>query len=84
VDKLRTALRVLHLAETYTPARLEAACARGLAFGDPSVPTLKRILSEKLEVLTLPLPVPSPAETLVFVRPPEELAHAIAGGATWN
>lgn len=84
VDKLRTALRVLHLAETYTPARLEAACARGVAFGDPSLPTLKRILSEKLEVLTLPLPVPSPAETLVFVRPPEELGRAIAGGTTWN
>lgn len=84
VDKLRTALRVLRLAETYTPTRLEAACARGLAFSDPSLPTLKRILSEKLEVLTLPLPVPAAAETLVFVRPPEELGRAIAGGTTWN
>jgi transposase len=86
VDKLRTALRVLRLAETYTPARLEAACARGLAFGDVSLPTLKRILVEKLDVLTLPLPIPSSSgpETFVFVRPPEELARAIEGGATWN
>jgi len=84
VDKLRTAVRVLHLAETYTPARLEAACVRGVAFGDTSLPTLKRILSEKLEVLTLPLPLPPRTETLVFARPADELVHAIAGGTTWN
>ncbi len=84
VDKLRTALRIVHLAETYPPARLEAACVRGLAFGDTSLPTLNRILAEKLEVLTLPLPLPPRAETFVFVRPAEELAQAIVGGATWN
>lgn len=84
VDKLRTAVRILRLAETYTPARLEAACVRGVAFGDTSLPTLKRILSEKLEVLTLPLPLSPRAETLTFARPADELANAIAGGATWN
>lgn len=84
VDKLRTAVRVLHLAETYTPARLEAACVRGVAFGDTSLPTLKRILSEKLEVLTLPLPLSSRTETLAFARSADELAHAIVGEATWN
>jgi transposase len=84
VDKLRTALRVLKLGDTYTPARLEAACARGLAFGDASVVTLKRILAEGLECATLPLPLPAPPESLVFVRPPEELAQAVSGGASWN
>ena len=84
VDKLRTALRVLKLSDRYTPARLEAACARGVAFGDTSLPTLKRILVEGLESLTLPLPLPAPTESLVFVRSGEELALALGGGATWN
>lgn len=87
VDRLRTALRVLALTDTYPPARLEAACARGLAFGDARLPTLKRILVEGLDQLTLPLPVARPSdETLVFARPAAELAAAIlgGGGATWN
>ena len=84
LDKLRTALRVLRLAETFTPARLEAACARGVAFGDVNLLTLKRILVEKLDGLTLPLPLPPSPPAFVFVRPPEELAQAIGGGATWK
>ena len=85
VDRLRTALRVLHLAETYTPVRLEAACIRGLAFGDCQLPTLKRILAEGLEQLVLPPGLlPAPSETFVFVRPAEEFAEAVAGGVTWN
>jgi hypothetical protein len=84
VDKFRTVLRVLHLADTYTPARLEAACARGVAFGDTSLPTLKRILVEKLELQTLPLPLPVRAESFVFVRPAEELAQVVSGGVAWN
>ena len=84
VDKMRTALRVLHLADTYTSARLEAACARGVAFGDVSLVTLKRILAEGLDLLTLPLPLPPRNESFVFVRPPEELAQAVSGGAPWN
>lgn len=84
VDKTRTALRILKLADTYTPARLEAACARGVAFGDASLVTLKRILAEGLELVTLPLPLPPTPESLVFVRPPEEFARAVSGGATWN
>ncbi len=84
IDKLRTALRILHLAETYSPARLEAACARGVAFGDVSLVTLKRILAEGLDLLTLPLPLLPRDESFVFVRPPEELARAVGGGASWN
>jgi hypothetical protein len=84
LDRLRGALRVLKLAETFTPARLEAACARGLAFGDASQPTLKRILVEGLDTLVLPVSVGRPGEPLQFARPAEELAEAILGGAPWN
>jgi hypothetical protein len=84
VDKMRTALRILKLSDTYTPARLEAACTRGIAFGDSSLVTLKRILTEGLELVTLPLPLPPTPEALVFVRPPEELAQVVSGGASWN
>lgn len=84
VDKMRTALRILYLADRYSPARLEAACARGLAFGDVQLLTLKRILTEGLDVVTLPLPLPPRAESFVFVRPAEEFAQALGGGATWK
>jgi transposase len=89
LDKLRNALRVLKLADTYSLARLEAACARGLAFGDASLPTLKRILAEGLDQLSLPVPTRPTEEALIFARPAAELAETILasasiGGATWN
>jgi hypothetical protein len=84
VDKMRSALRILYLADRYTPVRLEAACARGLAFGDVQILTLKRILAEGLDVVTLPLPLPPRGESFVFVRPAEEFAQALGGGATWK
>jgi transposase len=85
LDRLRTALRVLALAETYTPARLEAACARGQAFGDTRLLTLKRVLAEGLDQLTLPMfTCPLPDEPPAFARPAAELAEAIWGGAAWN
>ena len=86
VDRLRTALRVLALADRYTPARLEAACSRGLAFGEADLPALRRILAEGLDTCVLPKPEWSaPTEAvLVFARPAHELAEAILGGATWN
>jgi transposase len=84
VDKLRTAVRVLHLAETYTPARLEAACARGLAFGDASLCALKHILAAELDQLALPVPAPATNELFAFARPAHELAEALGGGVTWN
>jgi hypothetical protein len=84
LDRFRTAVRILHLADRFTPARLEAACALGLAYGDVNLGTLKRILEAGLEA-AIPITLPTlPAEALVFARPPEELAAAITGGATWN
>jgi transposase len=89
VDRLRTSLRVLALADTYTPARLEAACTRGLAFGDASLPALRRILAEGLDTCVLPRPAAPAEEALIFARSAHELAAAILasasmGGATWN
>ena len=94
VDRLRTALRVLRLAGQFAPARLEAACTRGLVQGDTHFATLKRLLAAGLEREPLPPAADGPPEALVFARSPEELARAILGGAnmggaamggaTWN
>lgn len=84
VDRLRSALYVLTLAQTFTPVRLEAACARGLAFGDPSGRALKRILEQGLDQCAWTLPVPVAAPALQFARSAEELAANLLGGATWN
>ena len=85
VDRFRMVVRVLRLADTYTPARLEAACAFGLAQGDPSYRTLKRLLQERLETMSRGHPPTTPTnETLVFARSADELAKAILGGETWN
>ena len=84
VDRFRTAVRVLRLADTYTAARLEAACALGLKHGDVALPTLKRLLQNRLEAMVSAQPAPPAAETLVFARSADELASAILGGVTWN
>jgi hypothetical protein len=44
LHRLRSAQGVVRLAERYTPERLDAACARALAVGDPSYRTVKGIL----------------------------------------
>jgi transposase len=47
--RLRSAQGVLRLRETYTPAHLEAACAKALTVGDPSYRTVKGILVAGLQ-----------------------------------
>ena len=84
VDRLRTALRVLRLAGQFSPVRLEAACVRGLAYGDVQFATLKHLLQAGLEGEPLPAAPGCAADELVFARSPEELARAILRGATWN
>ena len=56
---LRSAQGVLGLADKHGAGRLEAACARALAFGDPSYRTVRGILAAGAE--TTP---PEPAETV--------------------
>ena len=45
VERLRAAQNVLRLAKSYSPLRLEAACARALAHGSPFYRTVKTILA---------------------------------------
>jgi hypothetical protein len=84
IYRMRTALRVLRLADTYTPTRLEAACARGQAFGDTSLVALKHILAERLDELVLPVSTSTSDELFRFARSADELAEALGGGVTWN
>ncbi len=49
LHRLRSAQGVIRLAERYTSERLEAACARALAVGDPSYRTVKGILAAGTE-----------------------------------
>lgn len=69
---LRQAQGVLRLGEKYGPTRLDAACARALAFGDPAYRTIKTILERGLEGEAASLPVQT---TLAgaFLRGPQEL-----------
>jgi transposase len=49
LHRLRSAQGVLRLADRHDPARLDAACARALAAGDPAYRTVKGILAAGTE-----------------------------------
>lgn len=49
MNRLRSAQGVVRLAERYPPERVEAACARALAVGDPAYRTIKGILAAGTE-----------------------------------
>ncbi|MGH9061999.1 MAG: Mu transposase domain-containing protein, partial [Acidimicrobiales bacterium] len=53
---LRAAQGVLGLADRHDPARLEAACAKATAAGDPSYRTIKGILAAGSETTATPRP----------------------------
>jgi len=82
-DRLRTAGRLLRLAERFSPDRLETACARALSFDDPAYVTIKRILEEGLDIAALPSVAPAPPAQ-VFVRTAAELVGHLEGGVSWN
>lgn len=54
--RLRAAQGVLGLADRHDPARLEAACAKATAAGDPSYRTIKGILAAGTETTATPRP----------------------------
>jgi transposase len=54
--RLRAAQGVLHLADKHQPGRLEAACAKAAAAGDPSYRTVKGILAAGTEASPMPAP----------------------------
>ncbi|MGH9157849.1 MAG: IS21 family transposase [Acidimicrobiales bacterium] len=49
LHRLRSAQGVVRLADKYSPERLDAACARAIAVGDPSYRTVKGILAAGTE-----------------------------------
>ncbi len=80
-DRLRTAGRILRLAQTFTSARLEAACARAGRFDDTRYVTLKNILQQGLDRQALPEPPAPPPPAKIFARPVLELlGHLLGGG----
>lgn len=83
VERLPTVGRLLRLTERYGADRLEAACARALAFGDPNYGTVKRILQQGKDQEPHPnLPAAPPATA--FVRSVEELFGPALGATRWN
>jgi hypothetical protein len=80
--KLRQAQKLLRLAERYTPARLEAACARALGFDLVDVRRLERILVLALEREGSPTPPPEERVRRVptgrFARPGTAFDHRFA------
>ena len=83
LDRLPTAGRLVRLGLKHGDQRLEAACVRALAFGDPSYQTVKGILRMGSENDPLPEVTLAPP-AIAFVRPVEELLGAQLGGETWN
>jgi hypothetical protein len=72
---LRQCQGILRMKEKYSPERLERACARANAFGDPSYRTVRAILERDLDKQTLlfePVRVAG-----AFLRGPEEICDSI-------
>jgi len=76
LDRLRSVRKLLRLAQTYTPTRLEQACARALHFETVSYISVKQILQNGLEADETPTAIPAP-DWPQFARTPREL---LAGG----
>ena len=83
MDRHSRVVRVLSLRQKVGDARLEAACARALRYGDLTYTTLKRMLEQKLEAQDVqPPPPPPPAHA--FLRSASELLGHLFGGVTWS
>lgn len=82
-DRLRTAGRLLKLAESYGSERLEAACNRALKHDDPTYMTIKRVLIQGLDAEPPQLLKAGPPAR-AFVRTAAELMGNLMGGATWK
>jgi len=80
VDKLRAAQAVIGARERYGDARLEAACARALQYGDPSWTRIKGILKLGIEETPADRPVAKPAYHYVHARHIDEFFDQVASG----
>ena len=87
-DRLRSAGRLVRLAEKAGAERLERACARAQAFGAADYPTVKRILRAGLEEAPAPPPqettptasVAAPADLPIFTFARPAAEYAVAEG----
>jgi len=87
LDHLRAVQGLLGMAESYSPARLEAACARALHYGDGRYRRIKGILKADADQEALPLTALPPVRTdYTHARsaadffPEPSLAQLAAGG----
>lgn len=81
-DRLRSAHRLVRLAQPHGNDRLERACQRAQHFGEATYPAIKRILDAGLDAA--PLAEPSPAEPgarYTFVRQVTDFVASLAGVA---
>ena len=69
LDRLRSALGILRLAHKYAPRRVEAACARALAFEQCGYGVIKRILEQGLDAVAPAPAVRGPEPPAQFARP---------------
>ena len=74
--RLRSAQGIIGLADKHDPARLEAACAKAIAAGDPSYRTIKGILAAGAERDQLPAAA-GDAGAAAFLRGPASFANVV-------
>jgi hypothetical protein len=72
LHRLRSAQGVIGLADKHQPTRLEAACAKAIAAGDPSYRTIKGILAAGLEDLPADKPT-GDGGAAAFLHGPDQL-----------
>jgi transposase len=82
-DRLRSAGRLLRLADTFGAKRLEAACTRATAFGESTFTSVHRILQQGLDRTPLPERNASPPASR-FVRSAQDFARQLLGARSWN
>jgi transposase len=82
VGRLREVQALLRLAETYPPARLEAACRLAVDDGDGRYRTVRAILERALDRVP-PAAAPPPATGPAYLRGPAAFAAAAEGAAAW-
>jgi transposase len=75
--RLRAAQGIIGLADKHAPGRLEAACAKATAAGDPSYRTVKGILAAGTERDQLPAAAGN-GGAAAFLRGPASFANVIA------
>jgi len=74
--RLRAAQGVIGLADKHDPGRLEAACAKAIAAGDPSYRTVRGILAAGTERDQLPAAA-GDGGAAAFLRGPASFANVI-------